>query len=497
MPLCMNARIRLRRGVSAAVAVAAATSASAQTPAPTSAQTPAPNLPQTPAAPTAPGGRIAIPERLTLADAIRIALQLQPDLIVSQADRQAASERLRQANARFYPTVSPQFTYSRNYTFVDSNRFVDGTDGPTRLPQSSNREVRDGDISLRYQIYDSGRREINARQSRSSLRAFEFADQDTRQAVIGAVADAYFVALRSDALVNVSQAQVARAQNTLEVVRAQVDAGVSPRKDTFQAEADLANAQVQLLQTRNDTDLAQAQLKNTLGLVGGGRLTLADVPPPTAATPTTATLNPAVAPATPAPSLASPDASINDYVALAYRTRPDIAQSLQSLDVTRASVRLAQIDAGVTVNSDAALGYQYLPDRGNNREITAQISYPLFDAGLSRAQVRENQASVRAAEARLESLRQQIAVEVEQAYRVLAEARARVPAAEAAQRAAQVNYDAALESRREGVGTIVDVITAQTQLVQAQTNLVQAVYDFYTADARLARAVGQADRIAR
>ena len=40
-----------------------------------------------------------------------------------------------------------------------------------------------------------------------------------------------------------------------------------------------------------------------------------------------------------------------------------------------------------------------------------------------------------------------------------------------------------------------DVITAQTALVQAETNYVQATYNFYTADARLARALGQADRI--
>jgi outer membrane protein TolC len=39
------------------------------------------------------------------------------------------------------------------------------------------------------------------------------------------------------------------------------------------------------------------------------------------------------------------------------------------------------------------------------------------------------------------------------------------------------------------------VITAQTSLVQAEINNVQALYNFYTNDARLTRALGQADRI--
>ncbi len=160
-------------------------------------------------------------------------------------------------------------------------------------------------------------------------------------------------------------------------------------------------------------------------------------------------------------------------------------------------MRLARINSGVLITSDTALGYQFSPDSGNNREITAQVSYPLFDAGQARAQVRASEAALRASEARLQSLRQQVAVEVEQSYRLLSEARARIPAAEAAQRAAQINYDAAIESRREGVGTVVEVINAQTQLVQAQTNYVQATYDFFSADAQLARAVGQADRIAQ
>jgi outer membrane protein len=115
-------------------------------------------------------------------------------------------------------------------------------------------------------------------------------------------------------------------------------------------------------------------------------------------------------------------------------------------------VRLARINSGVLVTSDTALGVQFSPNTGNNREITAQITYPLFDAGLARSRVRASEAAVRASELRLESLRQQIAVEVEQTYRILVQARATLPAAQAAQRAAQINYDAAIEARREGVG---------------------------------------------
>ena len=503
---------------------AAATPPATGTPAPDATSTGTASAPAS-ASPAPSASPSALPSPLTLSEALRLALALQPDLAASAAERQAAQERLRQANARFLPTVTPQFTYFNNYTFVNSNRFTTGTDGgQVQIPQSATQEARDGDVSLRYQLFDSGRRNLNARQARASLRSSTFGETDTRQLVIASVADSYFVTLQNQALVRVSEARVARAENTLAVIQAQVAAGAAARKDTLQAEADLALARVQLLQARNNADLAQAQLKNAIGVVGGGRLELSDVPAPAPDAPTTATLaaetgagagesagaaggtgGTSAAPAAAAAAATAPggtaaaagDSEINRFIDLAYRARPDVAQAAETIEINRAGVRLARIDAGVLVTSDAALGYQFSPDRGNNREISAQVSYPLFDGGLARAQVRENEAAVRGSEARVESLRQQVAVEVEQAWRDLAQARATLPAAEAAQRAAQVNYEAAIEARREGLGTIVDVITAQTQLAEAQSAFVQAVYGFYQGDARLARAVGQAERLLR
>lgn len=465
-------------------------------------------------APPVTPGRIdpsVLPERLTLSQAIEAALRLQPNVAAAQAGREASEQRLRQNEARYYPTVTPSYQYLNNYSFGTVNQFVGGTGGGgTVVPvqQGSTRETRNAVIGLNYRLWDSGTRDLNARQARQSLRAQTFAEENTRQTVIANVATNYFNSLRTAALVNVSEAQVARARNTLEVVRAQVEVGVSPRKDIFQAEADLLNAQVNLLQAQNNAEVAQAQLKNSIGVVGGERLTLADVPVPTPAIPVTAQVtvdasgNEVTEAAPRAIDVTTADpAAINLLAETAYRNRPDIAQSQQNVEASHTAVGLARINSGVVVTSDLSAGYQLDPEGfersiGRNRQLTVGVSYPLFDAGLARANVNANRASARAGEAQLTSLRQQVAVEVEQNYRSLAQTRATIPAAEAAQRAAQINYEAATEAFREGAGSIVDVITAQTLLVQSQTSYVQAVYSFYGADAALARAVGQAHRIA-
>lgn len=496
------------------IAATAAGAARAQVVPDAAAATPPPPVPVQTATPPAPPTKPVSPDPgsvapaaqasrttpMTLADAIEIALENQPQLTVAGANRRAAGERVRQANARFFPTLTPQYTLADQYSQTATG-FVNFVNGIPITQTTQKRTTRIAEMGFNVRLLDSGNRALAARQARQSLYAQEYGEAQTRQTVIGGVADAYFSTLRNTALVKVSQAQIARAQNTLDVVTAQVEAGTSPRKDIYQARADLLNAQVNLLRAQNDAAVAQAQLKNAMGVVGGEALTLADVPPPTPDAAPTATLDvDGVRDEAPAPGT-DPSQVINRYADVAYRLRPDVSQAEKNLEANRTAVSLARVNTGPNLAVDLNQQTRVDPidfDRrtATNRLFNVGVSYPLFDGGLLRSQLRASQATAQATEGQVQNLKQQVTLEVEQAYRNLSQARASLPAARSAQEAAEINFEAALESRREGVGSVVDVITAQTTLVQAQTNFVQATYDFYLADARLARAVGQADRIA-
>jgi outer membrane protein TolC len=443
----------------------------------------------------------ALPSRLTLEQAVAYALRLQPNMAVAQANREEAQERQKSAQSPYYPTLTPVFQYNSNYNYGPTTQFIPapGGGGTTVVTkEGSSVENRQAQLAFSYRLFDSGTRDLSARQARQNLRAQNYGEINTHQLVIADVASTYFAVLRDQALVKVADAQVARTQNTLDVVTAQVAAGVAAKKDVFQAQADLLNAQVTLLQSKNSAAISEANLKNAIGVVGGEPLQLAAVTLPTMDTAVTATVDGA-----PAPVGTAQDADlINRLENVAYQSRPDIAQSRQNVEALQTSSSLARVQTGVQVTGDVTAAGQFDPQHydqtsSNNRGFSLNASYPLFDGGFVRSQFHASQAAARAGEAQLTSLRQQVAVEVEQAYRTLAQARAALPAVQAAQQAAQVNYEAAIASRREGVGSLVDVITAQTSLAQAQANYVQAVYAFYSADAALARAVGQTDNIAQ
>ena len=486
------------------IGVLGAIPAMAQTPFnPPPAKLPQPEKPANNVSAAATG---AVTGALTLKEAITLALRLQPQLTSAAANRQQAEERVNQVRAGYFPTLSPRYNLNDQYSYGATTQFVQGPNGTTQVTvnRGDSFTTKGAQISAGWQLFDSGSRELSNRQARQSLRSTQYGEQNTRQSVISNVADSYFTALRDRALVKVSESQVTRTQNTLDVIKAQVAVGTAPAKDVLQAQADLLNAQVNLIVARNNAALSIASLKNAIGIVNNDPLTLADLAAPTDATPTTATIEDKSAAAPAAASAPADEATvnalINQYTATAFRLRPDISESLQALDSTKTSVRLAKVNAGLQASGNVAYNNSIDPDKFNNslsndRSFQLTLSYPLFDGGLGRAQVRQNQAAVRGSEANLESLKQQVAVEVEQAYRTLAQSRAAIPASQAALTAAEKNYAAALASRKEGVGSIVEVITAETALTQAQTNYFQAIFSFYAADARLAKAVGQADKV--
>ncbi len=412
--------------------------------------------------------------RLTLREAIDLAVQRQPDLASARAQAAAADQQHRQTKAAYYPSVTLGFTTNDSY----SNRSgVSGSTGSNLgSGTSSVSSTRQADLVLSYNLLDNGQRVANEQSARAGSKAATYSAQDQRQTTIANAATYYFELLRRTALVKVQEANIQRAQSTLDLTKAQVGEGTQAKKDVYQVQADLETAKVDLLTAQNNLSISQAQLRQVLGLTDEQDIDPAD--DPTGVTVSTYA-----------------EQSLSSLLEQAYTTRPDLLQARQNVEREKANVRLSRATHGLTLSLDANLSAVFLQSQSNTRAIGLTASLPLFNGGANRAAVKQAEQTQKAVEAQLASARLAAKVDVETAYRTLHTARAAVPAALAAQQAAQINYEAASESRKEGIGTVVDVITAQSQLVEAQTNYVQALYSLYTADVALQRAVGHAEAI--
>ncbi len=482
----------------------------------------------------------ALPSPLTLPQAIAIALSHQPNQFIARDQQTQAQGQKLQAQSRYFPTLTPSYQYRNNRqnfyglnsgqstvittpgtttttggtgttgtgttgtgtgaggTVVDpgsaggtgtigtGGTTGTGTTGTPTVTQSAPVNevsvVRGGGLTvgLSQNLFDDGTRETVNTQARRAVDAASFNTLNTRQNTILVVTQNYYQLLLATDLVKVARAQVARFQQAVDVTQAQITAGTAPAKDVYQARSDLATAQVTLLQNQNQVLLASASLKNTLGVASPASVQAAPL---------------AVGEALPPPP-AGKALTFEQALTAAFAQRPDLRQQEAIVQSQNAAVQQARHAAGLTLRGDYVLTYQATNDtgaRGTDSQFLVTGSYPLFDAGSARGAVRIAQAQRDIAANQLEQVRQQIRLDVEQAYNTRATNQQAAGLAQAAVTAAQVNYDAAVAARQEGIGTVLDITTAQATLTQAESQYVTAVYNFYIADAQLQRALGQND----
>jgi len=131
------------------------------------------------------------------------------------------------------------------------------------------------------------------------------------------------------------------------------------------------------------------------------------------------------------------------------------------------------------------------PDRSlSTYTVGGSLSIPIFTGGRIRAEVQAAQAKVAQAERELHKARLAVAEEVQQAAIESDAARDTLASAERAAGEARKSLDLARLRFQAGLTSDVDVSTTQATLAQAEDFEIRTRYDWYRAEARLARAEG-------
>jgi len=152
-------------------------------------------------------------------------------------------------------------------------------------------------------------------------------------------------------------------------------------------------------------------------------------------------------------------------------------------------------EAGYRPNVSLITGYGVREDsfapQDQEWSVGAVLSFPLFTGSERSYKVRKAEADLKASVFEYEKALQEISLEVWTAYQRTAEARQAIDAATALVESARESLDAGEGEYKNGIGSIIDLIDAQTDYTQARNHMVQARLDWHTALARLERAVGQ------
>src|SRR5215510_11915199 len=341
---------------------------------------------------------------LTLDEAIQIALENHPSIRASKERIGAQEAVVGQQMAAYYPLINMNSFY-RTGTQSGTTTGVTPNGFDTFFSAST----------LNLVLYNFGKREGNVQSARDTLDATNFNYKTTADIVIVNVKQAYFTYLGLRAIVKVREDTVKNRQLLANQAQGFFEVGTRARIDVARAESNLYLAEADLITAKNAVQVAWAVLKNSMGVRAlPERPLVEDV-------------------------IMTPiQYSLDQARELAFASRPE----LKSFDAQRrAQDQLI-----------AVARRQHLPDiifDGNYRrsntsvlentfpllggwQVGLTLAIPIFDGFRTTNRVQETLHTYYVIKSQEELQRQQVALDVEQAWLRLMELQERIKANEAA-----------------------------------------------------------------
>jgi TolC family type I secretion outer membrane protein len=418
--------------------------------------------PRTPGLEDPTGRDCALPGGpLTLSTAIDLALCRNPSTRASWAGARQQAAALGIAESAWAPSVTA--SGSENWS-----------NGPRSFGTGTGMQrTTDAALSLSWTLYDFGGREARIASARHLLEAAASSAGSASQQIVLATVQAYYGVVAAEAALDAAQSAEQAAQHSLEVARGRRDAGVATRADVLQAET--AFGQAVLLRVQADGALASA--RGTLAVTIGAQ---ADLPLRLDAAPVPAEV----------PALTG---KVSDLMAEAARQRPDLAAALAQREAAQADVGSARASGRPSIGIGASRNFVQTPGlpSENYNAIGLNVTWPLFNGFNTTYRVRQAEAALAAREANAEQVRLAVSLDVWSGYAGLDSAGQQLKATASLLESAVENEQVALGRYQAGVGTIVDVLTAQSALASARQQRIAAERGWRVARAQLALALGR------
>lgn len=354
---------------------------------------------------------------------------------------------------------------------------------------------------------------VNSRQIHIARNQRELSDLVFKQQVIitvTAVTNLYWDLVAFNEDVRVKQQALAASEKLYNDNKKQVEVGTLAPIAIVQAEAEVASRQQDL--TVSETQVLQQEtiLKNALSRNGVASPSVADA----SIVPTDQMNMPAVDPIQP----------LQDMMANAIHARPELSQNRIQVEDQKISIKgsrsalLPTLDLVALANNNGLVGQPNplpsvipgVPHSGNaffiggTSTLLSQLfsrNFPDYGIGFNlniplrnraaRADIINDELTLRQQEIGLQQLQNQVRVEVQNAVIGVRQARARYQAAQKARVLQEQTLDAEQKKYELGASTLYNVILIQRDLLQAQSNEVVAKVGYAKARVELDRATGQ------
>jgi|SRR5579872_136075 len=416
---------------------------------------------------------------LTIAEAVKIALEKNPQRKAALADTKVASADVREARSSLLPRIAFSQTATRGndpvYVFGSRLRQQRFTAADFAL-NALNTPTPFGNFATRFGgswiLFDSfaSWRAVNRAQRAQDASVHQLAR--TEQELVFRIVESYYGILLAKKHLELSEQALKTTQAILDRSKDRFDSGVAVESDYLSAQVRMAARKQELIRTQNDLALARAQLNTAMGV------------------PTQNEFEPDEAFA----EKVFPITSLEEAEKSAVEMRPDLKRIRSEETAQQQSVSIAKSSFGPRLNAFAdweADNPTFLAGGGGNNWLAGiELQFDLFEGGAKKAQLSRERAMQDKVTSVREMATAAVRLEVRRAYYDADAARQQIEVTRAAIAEAQESLRINQNRYDSGLSTISDLLAAEEAARRSQTDYWEAIYRYRTGYANLELASG-------
>lgn len=419
----------------------------------------------------------AVEAPLRLQEAVERALCNHPKTREAWADVKAAAAAVGKSRSAYLPAVTGNWQGVRDET----------TTNISGLPQFDstyrNSALRTESASLSWVLYDFGGRKAALANANALLAAARATEDATLQSLFATVAKDYYAAQAAQGAFVAANEVEATAADSLNAATIRVEHGAAPVTDELQTQTSWANAVVERTKAERDWKTALGTLAVDMGVEPYAPVALPDVAD-------------GVAPD------AQFDESVADLISDAKRFHPSVAAAEAQMEAAEAKVRQTRAEGMPSVSFVAKYSWNNQPTTlevgqpqfpATTREwyLGIQVTIPFFEGFGRTYEIHRAEAEAEKQRDVLDEARQQVGLDVWTSYQALQAAGENATNSATLLDVAQKSYVAAQRRYEIGVGSILELLNAQSSLAEAKRQRIQALTDWRSERLQLAAKLGR------
>jgi outer membrane protein len=388
----------------------------------------------------------------SLVDIVDVGLSNDPQTRAAWNAARAASAIATASLGAYLPQIGGSLPATKQKMVFAGGQFI--VDQATLTPTAS----------LNMLIFDFGGREANVRAARRALEAANWTQNAVLQNVILDIENAYYQYIAARALLEAQEAGRKSAQTNYDAANERHQAGVATIADVLQAKTALSSVDLQLVTTRGLIQALHGGLATAMGLPANAAFEVADVLPEDI----------------PFDAVAK---EVELCIKDAEAKRPDLAAARAQVREAEAGVAHARSTMFPSFSLSGNLGRIYYQNgRPSNPFFSVTVSANLaFLFGFQQYGVLAAKAQADAARDQMTALSRGIELQVWTSYYGLKTAEQQVATARDLLASARASQEVALGRYKEGVGSILDLLAAETVLENARVELIKAKAGWFLA----------------